>query len=253
MSLNMTGKTAVVTGAGSGIGRQTAQRFAAEGASVVVADVDEDGGRQTVDTIASDGGEATFVETDVSEPDDVAEMVDTAVDTYGGLELAFNNAGIEGDWLSPTGQTDRADWDRVIDVNLTGIWECMKRELQVMSEGDGGAIVNTSSFAGQRAAGNSPYVASKHGVIGITRVAAREYADADIRVNAVLPGVIDTSMIDRAEEEAPEGVNVFVQRQPISRKGKPEEIANAVVWLSSEEASFITGNAYPVEGGYLST
>lgn len=253
MSLNMTDKTAVVTGAGSGIGRHTAQRFAAEGASVVVADIDEEGGRQTVDTIASEGGDATFVETDVSEPDDVVEMVDTAVDTYGGLELAFNNAGIEGDWTSPLGQTDRSDWDRVIDVNLTGIWECMKQELQVMSESDGGAIVNTSSFAGQRAAGNSPYVASKHGIIGITRVAAREYADADIRVNAVLPGVIDTSMIDRAEEEAPEGVNAFVQRQPISRKGKPEEIANAVVWLSSEEASFITGNAYPVEGGYLST
>lgn len=253
MSLNLGGKTAIVTGAGSGIGRHTAQRFAKEGANLVIADIDEDGGRQTADNIVSEGGDATFVETDVSEPDDVVKMVDTAVDTYGGLEIAFNNAAIEGDWTSPLGQTDRSDWDRVIDVNLTGIWECMKQELQVMSESDGGAIVNTSSFAGQRAAGNSPYVASKHGIIGITRVAAREYADADIRVNAVLPGVIDTSMIDRAEEEAPEGVDAFIQRQPISRKGKPKEIANAVVWLSSEEASFITGNAYPVEGGYLST
>jgi NAD(P)-dependent dehydrogenase (short-subunit alcohol dehydrogenase family) len=251
MSPKLNDSTAVVTGAGSGIGRQTAERFAEEGANVVVADVDEDGGRTTVDMIESAGGDATFVRTDVTEPDDIATMIDTAVETYGGLDVAHNNAGIEGNQQDDLADQSHDDWTQVIDVNLTGVWQCLKQEIQTMEANGGGAIVNTSSIAGLAAAGTAPYVASKHGVIGLTRVAASEYADAEIRVNAVCPGVIDTPMVDRAEEVDPEELQQFVQMQPMGRKGRPEEIANAVVWLCSEEASFVTGNAYPVDGGYM--
>lgn len=251
MSFELNGNTAVVTGAGSGIGRQTAQRFADAGANVAVADIDEDGGRTTVDTIESSGGDATFVKTDVTDPDDIATMVDTAVDTYGGLDMAHNNAGIEGSQEDDLADQSKRDWAQVIDVNLTGVWQCLKQEIQAMAANDGGAIVNTSSIAGLAAVGPAPYVASKHGVIGLTRVAATEYAEAGIRVNAVCPGVIDTAMIDRAEEVDPEELQQFVQMQPLGRKGRPEEIANAVVWLCSDEASFVTGNAYPVDGGYM--
>ncbi|MEF8888399.1 MAG: glucose 1-dehydrogenase [Haloarculaceae archaeon] len=250
MSFDLNGKTAVVTGAGSGIGSRTARRFADEGADVVVADIDEAGGRQTVDNIESAGGNATFVAADVTDSDDVAAMVDAAVDTYGSLDLAHNNAGVEGEQSGDLADHSRADWMQVIDINLTGVWQCLKHEIRAMSD-DGGAIVNTSSLAGLRAAGTAPYVASKHGVIGLTRVAATEYAAADIRVNAVCPGVIDTPMVDRAEEENPEGLQQLVQMQPLGRKAQPEEVANAVVWLCSDEASFVTGNAYPVDGGYL--
>ncbi|MFT4949548.1 MAG: NAD(P)-dependent dehydrogenase (short-subunit alcohol dehydrogenase family) [Natronomonas sp.] len=251
MSLELEDKTAVVTGAGSGIGRQTAKRFADEGANVVVADIDEDGGRTTVDMVESADGDATFVRADVTEPDDIQTMVDTAVETYGGLDMAHNNAGIEGNQQDDLADQSRSDWAQVIDINLTGVWECLRQEIRTMEANGGGAIVNTSSIAGLTAGGTAPYVASKHGVVGLTRAAASEYADADIRVNAVCPGVIDTPMVDRAEEADPEELQQFVQMQPMGRKGRPEEIANAVVWLCSDEASFVTGNAYPVDGGYM--
>ncbi len=251
MSPEIEGNTAIVTGAGSGIGRQTAKRFADEGANVVVADIDEDGGRTTVDMVESADGDATFVRADVTEPDDIQTMVDTAVETYGGLDMAHNNAGIEGNQQDDLADQSRSDWAQVIDINLTGVWECLRREIRTMEANGGGAIVNTSSIAGLTAGGTAPYVASKHGVVGLTRVAASEYADADIRVNAVCPGVIDTPMVDRAEEADPEELQQFVQMQPMGRKGQPEEIANAVVWLCSDEASFVTGNAYPVDGGYM--
>ncbi|MFT4881604.1 MAG: NAD(P)-dependent dehydrogenase (short-subunit alcohol dehydrogenase family) [Salinirussus sp.] len=251
MSLELEDKTAVVTGAGSGIGRQTAKRFADEGANVVVADIDEDGGRTTVDMVESADGDATFVRADVTEPDDIQTVVDTAVETYGGLDMAHNNAGIEGNQQDDLADQSRSDWAQVIDINLTGVWECLRQEIRTMEANGGGAIVNTSSIAGLTAGGTAPYVASKHGVVGLTRAAASEYADADIRVNAVCPGVIDTPMVDRAEEADPEELQQFVQMQPMGRKGRPEEIANAVVWLCSDEASFVTGNAYPVDGGYM--
>jgi NAD(P)-dependent dehydrogenase (short-subunit alcohol dehydrogenase family) len=249
MAYNLADKTAIVTGAASGIGRETAVRFAREGANVVVADVVADEGHRVVDEIESNGGTATFVETDVSDPAHVEAMVQTAVETYGSVDIAHNNAGIEGD-DDPLAEQTEDNWDRVIDINLKGVWLCMKYELRAMVEHGGGAIVNTSSIAGLVAAGGTPYVASKHGVLGLTKVAATQYAGENVRVNAVCPGVIDTAMVQRAAEADPDAIEGFVQMQPLGRMGTPEEIANAVVWLCSDEASFVTGTSYPVDGGY---
>ena len=250
MAYDLADKTAIVTGAASGIGKETAARFAREGANVVVADVVADEGQRVVDEIESDGGTATFVETDVSDPAHVEAMVQTAVETYGSVDIAHNNAGIEGR-DDPLAEQTEDDWDRVIDINLKGVWLCMKYELKEMVEHDGGAIVNTSSIAGLVAAGGTPYVASKHGVLGLTKVAATQYAGENVRVNAVCPGVIDTAMVQRAAEADPDAIEGFVGMQPLGRMGTPEEIANAVVWLCSDEASFVTGTSYPVDGGYM--
>lgn len=244
------GKTAIVTGAASGIGRATAERFAAEGANVVVADVVVGGAEETVDRIESNGGTAHFVRADVTDAAQVAALVEETVDVYGTLDIAHNNAGIEGKNVQTADQSED-DWDRVIDINLKGVWLGLKHEIPAMIESGGGtgAIVNTSSVAGLSAAGPAPYTASKHGVIGLTRVAASEYAD-DVRVNAVCPSAVNTAMVQEAEENSSESLDQFVGMQSIERMGTPEEIANAVVWLASEEASFVTGNAYPVDGGY---
>ncbi|WP_226013396.1 glucose 1-dehydrogenase [Halomicrobium salinisoli] len=250
MAIDFESETAVVTGAASGIGRKTAERFAAEGANVVVSDVDADGGRETVERIESDGGTATFVETDVSDGGDVEAMVAEAVDAYGGLDVAVNNAGIEGE-TDPLAEVPEDAWDRVVDINLKGVWLCLKHELPELVAGGGGAVVNVSSIAGLVSAGGVPYVASKHGLVGLTRVAATQYAADDVRVNAVCPGVIDTPMVDRAGDADPGAIEQFVGMQPLGRMGTPEEVANAIVWLCSDEASFVTGTAYPVDGGYL--
>lgn len=248
--MRLEGKTAIVTGAASGIGRATARQFATEGATVVVADVAREAGRETAAAIRDDGGEATFQAVDVTDADQVAALVEGTVDRHGSLDLAFNNAGIEGT-SEPLAEQSEADWDSVVDTNLKGVWLCMKHELPAMAGGGGGAIVNTSSIAGMAAVGAAPYVASKHGVIGLTRVAATEYADADIRVNAVCPGFIDTPLLDRAREESAEALQLAVEAQPLGRFGRPEEVAATAVWLCSEAASFVTGNAYPVDGGYM--
>ncbi|AGB14942.1 dehydrogenase of unknown specificity, short-chain alcohol dehydrogenase like protein [Halovivax ruber XH-70] len=241
---------ALISGASSGIGRATAKRFAADGSSVVVADIDADGGEETVSQIEGEGGEATFVETDVTDEDDVATAVETAVDTYGGLDFAFNNAGIEGEQVSFADQGNE-NWERVLDINLGGVFYAMREEIPVMLESGGGAIVNTASIAGILGFPNlSPYVASKHGVVGLTRSAAVEFSADGLRVNAVLPGVIDTPMVQRSSEEDPDSMEQTIAAIPADRLGEPEEIAAAVVWLCSDDASYVTGQPLTVDGGY---
>lgn len=250
MSEQFEGKTAVVTGAGSGIGRATAKRFAAHDANVVVADIDTDGGRETVDQIESADGEATFVEVNVTEESDLERMVEVTRQTYGGLDFAHNNAGIEGDNEPLTEQT-MDNWSRVIEINLTGVWLAMKHELPELVDGEGGAIVNTSSIAGLSADGSAPYTASKHGVVGLTKTAAVRYAEAGVRVNAVCPGVVKTPMVERTIDEHPEAVEAMTNEQPLGRMAEPDEIAATVTWLASKDASFVNGHALPVEGGKL--
>jgi len=243
------GKIALVTGAGSGIGRATALVFAREGAKVVVADIVVDGGEETVRQIKAAGGEALFVKTDMAKAAEVEAMVQKAVATYGRLDCAHNNAGIEG----ATGRTAdyrEEDWDRVISINLTGVWFCMKYEIAQMLKQGGGAIVNTASDAGLLGVPQMPaYVASKHGVVGLTKTAALEYAKSGIRVNAVCPGVIKTPMVERITGQRAGRAERMAAAEPVGRMGKPEEIAEAVVWLCSEAASFVTGLPMPVDGG----
>jgi len=251
MSKSFAGKVALVTGASSGIGRATALAFAREGAKVVVSDVVVDGGNETVQLIKKAGGEAIFVKADVAETADVESLVQQTVATYGRLDCAHNNAGISGPLTTVT-DTAESKWDRVIAINLKGVWMCMKYELQHMSKQGSGAIVNTASGAGLVGiAGASAYVASKHGVLGLTKTAALEYAKQGIRVNAVCPGVIETPMVQRLTDRHPSAAEAMVAGHPIGRVGKPEEIAEAVIWLCSEAASFVTGLAMSVDGGYV--
>lgn len=246
------GKTAVVTGGASGIGAVSAQRFAAYGASVVVADVNVDGGRETVAVIKDEGGRATFVETDVTDASDAEEMIRTAVSTYGGLDLLFNNAAIEGP-VESTADHESADFDRVLEVDLKGVWLGTKYGIRAMLDDDGGAIVSTSSIGGSRAVpGYAAYSAAKAGVNQLMRVVALEYIDEAIRANAVAPGVVNTEMVDRVrtEEDAPRSAGI---REPMpSGLSEPEDIADAVAFLGSEYSERITGTTLPVDGGYLS-
>lgn len=248
MTRKMEGKVAVVTGAGSGIGRASALAFAQEGAKVVVADIAVEGGEATVAMIKEDGGEAVFIKTDVSKEAEVEALINKTIETYGRLDYAHNNAGIEG----TADTSSEKNWDQVMNVNLTGVWLCLKYEIPQMVKQGKGAIVNTSSVAGLVAAGGgiNAYGPSKAGVIQLTRDAALAYAKAGIRVNAVCPGVIKTEMIQRVVEEHPPMKDYLANRAPIGRMGEPHEIAKAVVWLCSDESSFITGVALPVDGGW---
>ena len=245
----MQDKVALVTGASSGIGRATALVFAREGARVVVADLNVVGGQETVQLVKAAGGEAVFVETDVAQADSVEAMVQTALDTYGRLDCAHNNAGVEG-VLSRTAEQTEQDWEPVIRINLKGVWLCMKYELPHMVRQGSGAIVNTASGAGLIGVKRmAAYVASKHGVIGLTKTAALEYAKSGVRVNAVCPGVIQTAMVERVSGRRPDVLEKMIAAEPIGRSGQPEEIAESVVWLCSDAASFVTGHAMAVDGG----
>lgn len=248
---HMQGRVALVTGGSSGIGRATALAFAREGAKVVVGDVLVDGGRETVRLITDAGGEAVFVRTDVANPYEVQALVDEAVQRYGRLDYAFNNAGIEGT-MAPTAECSEENWDRTIDINLKGVWLCMKAEIPQMLTQGGGAIVNTASVAGLVGFPNLPaYCASKGGVVQLTKAAALEYARMGIRINAVCPGVIRTPMVERVTGGNPETEAQFTALEPVGRMGTPEEVAEAVVWLCSDAASFVTGHAMVVDGGLV--
>ncbi len=247
----MEGKVALVTGGSSGIGRATAMAFARKGAKVLVADVNVSGGRETAQTILDIGGQAEFVEADVSNALDVEAMVERAISTYGRLDYAYNNAGISGGFAL-THEYSMDEWNKVIDINLKGVWLCMKYELPQMVKQRGGAIVNTSSINGFVATtGMCGYIASKHGVSGLTKTAAIEYAKSGIRVNAVCPGAINTAMTQEDMELGRTIEVIEVERYPIGRMGEPGEVAEAVVWLCSDAASFVTGHTMVVDGGYI--
>lgn len=244
------GKVALVTGGSSGIGRATALLFAREGAKVVVADVEMEGGQETVRLIKEGDGEALFAKADVSQAAEVEALIQQTVAAYGRLDCAHNNAGIEGRFAL-TAEYPEASWDRVISINLKGVWLCMKYEIPQMLKQGGGAIVNTASGAGLVGiAGGGGYVASKHGVVGLTKTAALECAKAGIRVNAVCPGFIQTPMVERITSRLGPRYTLL-DAQPIGRLGRPEEIAAAVVWLCSDAASFVTGHAMAIDGGYV--
>ena len=253
MAGTLDGKTALVTGGGSGIGRAASLAYAKDGARVVVADVNVEGGEETVQLIKEAGGEAILVHADVSKPEDTQAMVAQAVETFGSLDCAFNNAGIGGgrDRLLTADYLEE-DWDRVISINLKGVWLCMKAEIPQMLKQGGGAIVNTASIAGLVGlTGTVAYVAAKHGVTGLTKAAAMEYAKSGIRVNAVCPGYIHTPLVQGIFDRIEGYEERVAARHPIGRLGEPEEIAQAVVWLSSDAASFVTGHNMPVDGGYM--
>ena len=246
----LNGKAALVTGGSFGIGRATAIAFASRGAKVVIADWIEDKDQETLKMIKAIGGEAMFIKCDVSNSNDVRLMIEKTISSFGRLDYAFNNAGIEGH-TATTHECTEENWDKTIGVNLKGIWLCMKMEIPYMLKAGAGAIVNCASVAGLNGFTGLPaYVATKHGVVGLTKTAALEYAKQGIRVNAVCPGVIHTAMIDRITGKDKEVEKQFTSMEPVGRMGNPAEVAEVVVWLCSDAASFVTGIAMPVDGGF---
>jgi NAD(P)-dependent dehydrogenase (short-subunit alcohol dehydrogenase family) len=253
MTRNLEGKSALVTGGASGIGRATALAFAREGARVAVADILEEAAQGTVAAIEAMGGQALAIACDVTDDDAVKAMIAATVDAFGGLDCAFNNAGIAPYQVNAGGQkiADVAPeaWRRLIDVNLTGVWLCLRHEVaQMRAQGSGGVIINTASILGLiGSATSSAYVAAKHGVVGLTKTAAADHAEDNIRVNAVCPGYIETAMTEETMRRRGERI---LARVPMARMGQAGEIAEAVVWLCSPKASFVTGVSWAVDGGY---
>ncbi len=249
MENQFTDKVAIVTGGSFGIGRATAIMFAKRGAKVAVVDWIED--PETVNAIKAAGGEAIFIKCDVSKESEVRQMVEQTVNTFGRLDYAFNNAGIEGA-SAPTHEVTEENFDKVIGVNVKGVWLCMKYQIPHILHHGKGAIVNCSSIAGVIGFPGIPiYTASKHAVIGLTKTAALEYAQSGIRVNAVCPGAIQTAMIDRFMEKNKVSKDSMVAGEPMGRFGEPEEIAEAAIWLCSDASSFTTGHAMVVDGGWV--
>lgn len=248
MTNELHNKVALITGGTTGIGRDTAMLFAKNGAKVVISGRRETEGNETISLVRAAGGDGLFVKSDVSKSADIQSLIQKTIEKFGRLDLAFNNAGIEGQW-KPIIEQSEEDWDSVIDINLKGVWLCLKYEIQQMLKQGSGAIVNMSSVAGlMGAAGAAVYVASKHGVIGLTRTVALEYAARNIRVNAVCPAVIETAMAERAFAD-PEVNKRILAQHPIGRFGKPMEIAEAVLWLCSDKSSFMTGHYIVLDGG----
>ena len=241
------GKVAFVTGAASGIGRATAIAFAAEGARVAILDLTDDALRDTADAIQNAGGEVLVIACDVSKPEQVEAAVARTVETFGRVDVAFNNAGVENK-VAPVAEIELDEWDRILDINLRGTFVCMKHELAQMVRQGSGVVINTSSGAGVRGvAGGAAYAASKHAIIGLTKSAALDYAKSNIRVNAILPGNIETPMMDRFTGG---DIQKAIDLEPVGRLGKPEEIADAVLWMSANLGAFVTGASISVDGGW---
>jgi NAD(P)-dependent dehydrogenase (short-subunit alcohol dehydrogenase family) len=251
MTMELEGKVGLVTGGTSGIGRDTAVLFAKAGAKVVVSGRREPEGEETIELIGAAGGDGLFVKADVSKASDVETLIQKAVERFGRLDIAFNNAGIEGVWVPIVRQSEE-DWDRTIDINLKGVWLCLKYEIrQMLLQGGGGAIVNMASVVGLiGAAGAAAYSASKHGVMGLTKAAALETARNGIRINAVCPAAVETTMAERLYN-APAVHKYVLSCHPVGRFGRPAEIAEAVVWMCSDRASFMTGQSLVIDGGFL--
>jgi NAD(P)-dependent dehydrogenase (short-subunit alcohol dehydrogenase family) len=248
MSKLLTEKVALVTGAGSGIGRETALLYAKNGAHVVVSDMNENGGLETVDKIKALGGDARFIKADVSNPEDNELLVAKTLEAYKVLDIACNNAGIGGE-SNPVGDMSIEGWRKVIDINLNGVFYGMHYQIPAMLKQGKGAIVNIASILGQAGFMNSAaYVAAKHGVVGLTKTAALEYSAKGIRINSVGPGFIKTPLLNQLDDAT---MNMLVTLHPIGRLGDPKEVAELIVWLSSDKASFVTGSYYAVDGGYL--
>ncbi len=242
-------KVAIVTGAGSGIGRAIAVLYAAEGARVVVSDISEKGGNEVVEEIKAKGGQAVFARADSSKAEDNKNLVEQAVQQFGGLHLAVNNAGIGGP-LGPVGEYPVDGWEKVVAINLSGVFYGLRYQIPAMLQAGGGSIVNMASILGKVGTkGSCAYVAAKHGVVGLTETAALEYAAQNIRVNAIGPGYIVTPLIENSLDEAAR--NALIGLHPMGRLGKAEEVANLALWLNSDKASFVTGAYYNVDGGYL--
>lgn len=245
----LTDKIALITGAGSGIGKAAALLFANQGAKVIVSDIQEDHGKSVVEEIQKSGGNAIFFKCDTSVAAEQEAMVKFALDTFGQLDIAVNNAGIGGP-LAPTGEYPLEAWQKVLDVNLSGVFFGMRYQIPAMLKSGGGSIVNIASILGNVGTRFSPaYVATKHGVVGLTKAAALEYATQNIRVNSIGPGYINTPLLTSALD--PETIKQVESLHPMDRLGKSEEVANLILFLASSNSSFVTGSYYPVDGGYL--